>query len=306
MTVGNSWHTITKHSLKRRFVAREVGAANHIDWIHRLVWIDLTAGDAIPRYDAEWHEACSPGILAHHAIQARKPVIIDLYEKDPDTFGKLIASLDVHLPMLGYTRETDHRWRLGDKVWLRAVNGDGRQAPIAHLERNDAALILSDPNAITDWPMRRGFAQEIDDRCKGLRILSTLGCNVCGIMRFPLDAEGVLPLGETVMSLKERRNWFRLIEEQEAVLPRRHDLMLAAFERDSAKWAYLLWTPTAGRWRAETENDVRTAFRKVGRAADIAWFRLDQQRFEQAMKRLFLTGGEFFEETNTPLWGNDD
>ncbi len=85
-------------------------------------------------------------------------------------------------------------------------------------------------------------------------------------------------------------------------MPERHDMMLTAFERDSAQWAYLVHVPSAGRWRAEAEVDIRGAFDAVGKVGKAAWFRTERDKFEQLKEELFLTKDERFERANTPLW----
>lgn len=87
-------HTPIKHAIMRQFVGKEVRAANSLGWIERLVWIDLTAGKAEPAYGDSWSDSCSPGILASRAIESTQPVVIDLYEKNPDTYTKLVDNLD--------------------------------------------------------------------------------------------------------------------------------------------------------------------------------------------------------------------
>lgn len=307
--VGTSWHTRAKHRLIWEFVAREVRAANHPKlWFDRLVWFDLTAGDAIPAYEAEWHTACSPGILAFQASQSVKPVWVALYERAPETFGKLVASLSEQLPRLGYEQIGDYVWRIGDRVLLWVKNDDGRNAKTTELCRPHAVLVLNDPNAITGWAMRTGFAAEIQQRASGLRILSTLGCNVTGIKRAPYERD-TLALGDGVeiMSLTERKAWFGLIDEQVNALPRRHDLLLTSFERDRDQWAYMLWQPDIPRWRGEAEEDVRRAFASVGHPGQMAWLRANPDGFAAMQAKLFLTSKERDALANTPLpLGDED
>lgn len=303
MDVGTSWHTRAKHSLMREFIAKEVRAANSLGWFERLSWIDLTAGNGVPAYGCDWYETCSPGILARHAATSRKPVMVHLYEKNSATYGELLSQLESHLPHIGYSRSGESQWQIERRIILRVFNADGRTATLDHLSRKDAVLVLNDPNAITEWAMRPTFAAEIDARAKGLRIMSTLGCNVCGIKRAPFQKEGAEPLSDEpeLMSLTERRNWFRLISGQEEALPQRHDMLLASFARDSSQWAYLMSTPET--WWSETEDEVLSAFSDpdVGHAAEMAWFRRDSARFEKTKERLFLTKAELRDRDNPAL-----
>lgn len=286
MTVGRSWRTPAKHGLMSNFVGQEVGVVNTLKFvgIDRLVWIDLTAGDAAPVDGSTWHRSCSPGILAHHAVHSRKPVEIVLYEIQPSTYDRLLANLAEHLPVLGYEKDGENCWRAGETATIHAINDSGQRADVRYLRRTDAVLVFNDPNAITEWAMRSTFAQEVKDRgvwC--FRSLSTLGCNTAGIKRIGLeDGSGD--------AKRERRAWFDLIAAQQAALPSYRDLLLAGIERDEAQWAYLLCTAT--KWRASTEAVVRTEFRKIDRTTTMTWFGRDPLGFEGAKQFLFLTRKE--------------
>lgn len=328
MDVGTSWRTAMKHAAATAFITREFRAGNHLHWITRFCLIDLTAGNGEPAYDAPWHSACSPGIIAKLALTSRKPVVIDLYERDQATYETLLGNLAKQLPALGYQRTDINRWECKGKVWLRVLPQDGRTASIDHLGRtasfdrltqaykttptNDAVLVLNDPNLITDWAMRPGFMAEAlnrDPRARasgkvtGLRVMHTLGCNVGGAKRTPFQRETApAPTGDhRFMNLSERRYWFNLIEEQCEDLPARHDLALAAFKNDPAQWAYLFTTPRIDRWYADTEADIRSAFNAVNRTGEIAFYRRDRERFEQLKMQLLLTKNERAEQENPAL-----
>lgn len=274
MTVGRSWRTYAKHDLMRSFVGREVGAANSMRSIYRLVWLDLTAGDAVT--DAAWSRNSSPGILAHHALNARKPVDISMFEIKTATHERLLASLAGALPDLGYERVRDDYWRIPDRVTLRVIHGSGHDAHIDLMRhRGDAALVLNDPNAITEWAMRPTFAAEIAGRAWCFRSLSTMGCNPAGLKRLPFE---------------ERLKWFELVRQQEDALPPHRDLLLAAIERDDAQWAYLVCDPE--KWRVQTEKVVETAFRSVGRTVALSWYRRQPDLFEEQKRTLFFTKPE--------------
>ncbi len=302
MTVGSSLRTPVKHRLMRGFIGEEVGVAGSIRAVDRHIWLDLTAGDATPAYDAPWRESCSPGILAYHASRARKAVRIGLYEVNTAAYGALLRRLGAELPQLGYASRDDAWWQIGDRVTLRAFNSDGRKAPVSYIRRSDAVIVLNDPNAITEWAMRPTFASEITGLTSWFRSLSTLGCNVCGIKRGPLDRPGTLPFGDAgLMSPAERAGWFELVGSLERETPPARDLLLAAIEHDASQWAYLISTATAGSWRPKTEARVRSAFSGANLTADMAWMREDRENFERIKRTLFLTRRELHEAANTPL-----
>lgn len=284
--VGRSWRTYAKHELMSSVVGQESGVANHgLKNIDRLVWIDLTAGDAAPVDGSQWRSSCSPGILAYHAARSMKPVEIVLHEIQPATYDRLLGNLAQHLPSIGFTKDGEERWRIGDKVTITAINASGHDADATGIRRTDAVLVFNDPNAITEWAMRGTFAQEIADRTWCFRSLSTMGCNPAGIKR---------------LDLQERRAWFDLVNAQQTTLPHYRDLLLAAIERDDAQWAYLLCT--SNKWREKTEAVVKTAFRRTGRTTEMKWHGVDTLGFEETKRRLFLTKREHQEQVNPPLW----
>lgn len=281
MTVGRSWRTPAKHEVMASFVGQEVGVVNrspaHRD-ITRLVWIDLTAGDAADVEGHVWRSACSPGILARHATRSAKPVEIMLHEIQPATYYRLLDNLAAHLPTLGYEKDGENCWRTST-VTLQAVNTSGGNADVTFVGQSDAVLAFNDPNAITEWAMRPTFAEEIRARrvwC--YRALSTLGCNVSGIKRLTLD---------------ERRGWFDLISSEQCALPDYRDLLLAGIDRDESQWAYLLNTPA--KWRSTTEHFVRSAFGRVGREIVANWYHGAPAGFEAAKRSLFMTKKELRE-----------
>lgn len=288
--VGRSWRTWAKHELMNSVVGQEVGAVNRstivMDKVDRLIWFDLTAGDAALVDGAEWHRSCSPGILAHHAVNSDKPVLVMLYEIQPATFDRLLANLDQRMPSLGYARDGEARWRYGSHVELQAINASGRTASTELIDNRDAVFVFNDPNAITEWAMRSTFASEIASRAWCFRSLSTMGCNTAGIKR---------------LDLRERLDWFDLIDEQEAALPHYRDLLLAAIEKDEAQWAYLLSTSVRERWRKQAESVVRSAFKAAlkrmpeesrGRTAATTWLRQSPAEFRETKLQLFLTNAE--------------
>jgi hypothetical protein len=227
--------------------------------IERLCWIDLTAGDAVVADGVPWQLNCSPGINAYYATGSDKPVDVTLYEIKPATFERLLSSLAEHLPGLGYERSSQTEWVIGDRVTLRAVLRSGADATVDHIRRTDAVLVSNDPNAITDWAMRPTFATELHRRAWCFRSISTLGCNVGGLLR---------------SDPATRAHWFELMKQQIRALPQYRDLLLAAIEGDRSKWAYLLSEPV--KWRTTNKAVVKSAFGKYGYSMEIAWLRAER------------------------------
>lgn len=275
-SVGRSWRTPAKHEYVSSILGQEVGVVRFLTEARRSAWFDQTAGDAAPVDGVDWHRACSPGILANHAAASAKPVHIVLHEIKAAHYDRLLQNLGQHLPDLGYFRLGEEQWSLdGGRVDLFTRNVSGEFADVRHVRSSDAAFVLNDPNAITDWAMRPTFAQEIAERTWMSRSLSTMGCNPAGLKRCDPG---------------ERMAWFDHLATQERALPQHRDLLLASISRDEAQWAYLLCT--SEKWRSKTEKVVTSIFKKYGRAAEQVWMRTDRTAFQEAKLRLFLTKTE--------------
>ncbi len=307
MDVGISHHTPIKRAIMREFVGKEVRAANSLGWIERLVWVDLTAGNAEATHGGAWADSCSPGILASRAIRSVQPVVIDLYEKNPDTYTKLVDNLDKHLPSLGYQRARYDGWD-DWKEWaapnarIRAFGRDGREAGIGHIRRGDAVLVLNDPNSVTEWAMRRTFVSEINAirGLKGFRTLSCIAFNACGIKRNPFVLDDPKPQTD---SLRARREWYGLINSITETLPDRLDLMVAGFVRDASQWTYFFSSPEKWRNKGEEEAVIAEAFTATGERHDYeyAWAKRDREKFTRLVDRRILTKPELAERERPPL-----
>lgn len=276
--VGRSQRTPAKHALMSSIYGREVGVVNRSPFhrsIERLVWVDLTAGDGVPADGLPWRSNCSPGITAFHAAHSVKPVDLTLYEIKTATFERLLGTLAEQLPRIGYEQVSETEWKFGDRVALRAIMSSGEHATVDHIRSTDALLVSNDPNAITDWAMRPTFAAEVAERTWCARSISTMGCNVGGLLRSDIAV---------------RSQWFELIRQQVAAVPHYRDLVLAAIEGDSSKWAYLLCEPI--KWRTTVEQTVATAFRRYGYSMELAWCRQEPAEFADITSRLFLTRKE--------------
>jgi hypothetical protein len=256
-------------------IGKEVGVVNSKPDIGRSVWFDLTAGDGVAVDELQWERNCSPGILAYHATNSTKPVDILLYEIKPATFRRLLDSLSANLPRLGYTTQGEGAWMLGSRVRLRAYCGSGSDADLLGVRRGDAVFAVNDPNSITDWAMRPKFAAEIGDRTLWFRSLSTMGCNTGGLKR---------------LDIEQRRQWFDLLADQEAALPRYRDLLLTAIDGDDAQWAYLMSEPI--KWKGTIEVTARSSFRRFNLEIAAAWYRRDVDSYSALKRHLFLTAPE--------------
>lgn len=284
--VGRSGaRTYSKHETLNRFVGKEIGVINRggtrfLRNCRRLVWIDLTAGDAgLQHEDDDWCKNSSPGILAHHARWDRgvKPVDVRLVEINEKTYSRLLDNLTSRLPTLGYTQVAESVWRHQDRVTLRALNTDGRSISVDFIQPTDAVLVLNDPNGVNGWAMRDTLPREISQRTDRFRSFSTIGWNVKGAKAWA--------------SREERVGRFDLIAPQMKNLARQRDLCLAWIDRDDAQWSYLLETPHE--WREATEDEIRRAFGRNNLDVHLTWYRDDPIRFRNARMRMSLTKVEY-------------
>ncbi|MCK1814616.1 hypothetical protein MTQ13_10060 [Streptomyces sp. XM4011] len=289
--VGRSGaRTYSKHEVLNRFVGKEIAVINHLRMSRlleprqRLVWIDLTAGDAALQVESDdWRKNCSPGILAYHATWDRntKPVEVILVEKNRETHQILIANLSTALPSLGYEQIRPDQWRhtgqRGGMVSLRVMHCDSLELPVTFLRPSDAVLLLNDPNGVPTWAMRETLPSEISKRTTFFRSFSTLGWNVAGAKAWA--------------TREDRIQRYDLIAPQIRHLGPRRDLCLAWIDRDDAQWSYLLETPQV--WREQTDGEIRSAFGRNALDVEIAWYRLDPERFRHARMRMALTKVEY-------------
>lgn len=281
--VGHSdGRTPAKHAFLNGLVGRFVAAAHHCAErlgmpIERIWLFDLTAGDGIPYGDAGakgiWHYDCSPGILAHHGRYDRcpVPVEINLYEIRAAQFNDLQRILHLEAPPLGYAKEGESEWSAYDgRVVLRAHHGDGGQAPLHQLGWGDFVFLNHDPNHIADWALTPIYGV-------GSNVLSltTMGCNVGGLLRLPLN---------------ERSNWVRRVAEVVATLSVTQDALLISIDGDGSRWGYL--ATSARKWWETDGKKATKAFGDRGFTITSAWWRRDPQRFEAILGYLMLSAAD--------------
>lgn len=295
-TVGMSDRTPAKHGMMDSLIGREVGCAMVNPGVSDLALFDKSAGDGVPVPNddpkrQEWHRRCSPGLMAYHArnphpktgmLRMHKNVRVMLYEKSPRTYIDLLENLTLELPALGYKKISDSEWICG-RVRLSAFNMDGEDADLSIIGPRTAVMFSNDPNSIADWSMpKSGRGPEcIRKITPWFQGIMTMGCNVSGLLRLPPE---------------ERAAWRLLVGSVIAGLPEYHDLYLAAIDRDSSRWGYLVISPnkkTEKRdWRAETEQAAFVAFAKQGMGLRSAWWRTDRTGFDAICDYLFRTARE--------------
>jgi hypothetical protein len=302
MNVGTSWRTWLKHNAMLAFVAEEVWALSTepFSWVAASDWIDTTAGNgmAVDEYGQEmdradtefWSQHCSPGILCFQATKSHKPVTVMMFELDPYTYEVLVEQLGYQLDRLGFNVGDDHldrfEWigqsEFGQQITVTAIRGSGHTAPVDHIARAHAVLVLNDPNNVDRWAVRDGFATEIMGRGTNmLRMFHAIGANANGVKR---------------MSRDYRARWFRFVDAEIFALNANHDLILCRLVQDSHQWAYMIRTSSG--WRHKAERIFKRSFKDWGHGLDFAWHRGNAEQFDAITKKLFLTSSEYqYEES---------
>lgn len=292
-TVGTSFRTPAKQNLLRKTVGRIAGAAPYIPQKPRAAeFIDLCAGDGHYVDGFDFWDGCSPGILisnAKHVAGAGLDAYVDLYEINRNTFDALIGNLTMYIGMPDYMGEGRAEFLIPNDdprkptVVVRAFRESGRNADVSVIGQNSVAFVNNDPNTIHDWAMRPGFISEIKAKTKLCTTFSTMGCNVGGLM---------------MKSEEERDQWYDHLAVIRDALPNNHDLMLAAIDRDCAKWAYLLSVPSV--WTDKTEVETKKSFSEIGRNMRITWLRGSTSGFHALTHELFKTKSE--RQQQEALW----
>jgi hypothetical protein len=258
---GRSGRTPWKHFLLNAIVGKIAGSLSTGRSACRpdsFYCVDLCGGDG---HETEEHRA-SPMILHSHCHWLRQRGVnsyLDVIEMHDRTFERL--------------RENTARLD-GVDDWMKVVQGDSRQFILPPLHPDQAAFVHCDPNSVDQMPLTVPLVSSFN---KYTMYLVTLGCNVAGLKRLPLD---------------RRRVWFDHVTTLAGTLPWHHDAILFWLNRDSSQWAYLLNLPRV--WSADFQ---RIALRGAGKGwpsgVSSASFRSELPAFTQSINRLFLTEAEY-------------
>lgn len=255
MTIGTSNRTLGKHVLLNRIVGREVGilTTGAVPFIKKqFTFLDLCAGDGRPTYQSG---KSSPEIITKHSNFLSKAGIKNesfFIEKNQAAFDELKKAYSVSMNMNALDLERLPNNPPGDS----------------------AAFIHADPNLISDWPVSNAILQNAPEYTT---FLATLGCNVGGLKRLPLE---------------QRKEWFGMVDNVLEWMPNRHDAMLVALSGDCAQWSYLIVGPK--KWHDEGRYiaDVDKAFSYWEAGRDMVRFRQNEKQFMNLRDVLFLTKKE--------------
>jgi hypothetical protein len=224
-----------------------------------LVCVDLCGGDGLVTHD---HDA-SPRIMYQHCQHLRqrcgKPADLSIIEKQDNTFEQLRINC-ADMEQAGF---------------VRLIHGDSRNYRLPPLGDSQAAFVHCDPNSVDQTPLTEEFVKGFN---RYTTYLVTLGCNVSGLKAWT--------------GQERREGWFEYVKLLSRAMPGHHDALLFWLNRDSAQWAYLLSFPV--KWSPDFMAD---SIRKTGKIWEKGVSGLsygnDRLKFDDQIKRLFLTGDEY-------------
>lgn len=257
--VGRSTsRTPFKHFLLSALLGREGGIyarCPHKVHARAVPWhiIDMNAGDGRPSSEGD---ESSPALIVKHArIAAGCGVRVKatLIERAEATYQVL-------------------RENVQPEPFIEFIHGDAREYRVPAHHRHQAIFVHTDPNHIGDWCVSREL---IDSFSQTTTLLATLGCNVAGLKRLPRA---------------ERQPWFDHVSSITASMPRYHDAILFAIDRDSSQWAYLVRLPRE--WTERTIGEAKSGAGRCGLELRIASWQSSAVEFDNMQRELFLTRSE--------------
>lgn len=295
---GRSLRTPAKHKLINKTLGMVFGSAPFIRTINpvgRRVAIDFCAGDGIPDDESDFWNGCSPGILIKHASEPIRsgtvvPGVVDLWEINANTYASLIDQIAEHVgPPRPKTDDQSMTFRYEKDgrcpVWIRANLGSAKDMSIDWIKSNDCVFVSIDPNTIHDFPMRTTMPDELTSRAWMTTMFLTLGCNVGGLLR---------------KSPEERLAWYDILDSLKDNILDHTDLMLAAIDRDPARWAYAITCPAGlgktyrkqSDWRGKVQKSTVSAFNEISLNMRIEWWKQEPVAFTELEELLFKTKAE--------------
>lgn len=248
--VGKSDRTPGKHCALNGYIGKHAGVIVS-QFRDRKVWfIDCTAGDG---QAGSFELQTSPGIMLRHA--------------------KWLRARGVAVDVLLFERSEKNSRLLACKVRDRATVTTGSSRDMEQVwGMNDLLFVSNDPNTVKDWALPDVLAKAP----QMTTVFSTLGCNVGGLKRLPID---------------QRNQWYVQMRQQAKLLQWWHDMMLVTLVGDSSQWAYAVNSPI--KWRQQLLDIFKKSFGAVGYETECTWLKQDPKKFSDSVDRLFLTRKEY-------------
>ncbi len=264
LDVGRSSRTPVKHEILHSMLGKVCGVLSadsdkvpcKATWANPLVCVDLCGGDGLRSDDHD----CSPMIMFDHCSK--------LAEKGKRSKLKVIEKMDNTFEQL--TINCGHL----SKEIVTLTRGDARDYRLPQLGHNQPAFVHCDPNSVDQIPLTKPFVQGFN---RFTTYLVTLGCNVGGQKMLPFS---------------KRELWFEYVTLLTDVLPSHHDDILFWLNSDSAQWAYLLSIPKV--WSDDfAAKMIKKTAEMWTHGLSAASYRRERKRFDNELKRLFLTKEEY-------------
>lgn len=262
MGVGRSSRTPFKHWVLDKHLGKvcgvlSVGSRSVPAVANPFLCVDLCAGDGVV---TDEHQS-SPSIINRHCnwLHGRngcsaKATFIERHEATFDELYRNVKSVEC-------CHEVD------------LVCGDSRDFFLEPRSRSQAIFVNCDPNSIADMPLAKPFALSLTP---STTMTMTLGCNVGGLKRMPLE---------------NRLAWYDYLEVLLDGIPSWHDAILIEVVKDPAQWAYFSRVPS--KWSSGIVKSCLSHGGKVfPNGVEVVTLRSDRDAFMRMQDRLFLTKKE--------------
>jgi len=216
---------------------------------------------------------------------------LDLYSSSPAIADRHTTSVFFGSDTLKRTaylfeRETTTYARLllryGNRPNIQIFNYDSKGITLADIgtKPSDGVFVYADPNSVSTLPVTPELIRSFTPTTL---FLMTLGCNVGGVKRMPIE---------------DRKGWLHVVNLTINARNRYHDIMVMSLNRDESQWAYLAAFPL--KWAEEFQADsVRAGSKHWPNGVSAFSITRQPKAFQEKIQELFLTAKER-EQMNQP------
>lgn len=224
-----------------------------------ILVLDMCAGDGV---ESEGERlSTSPAIAYHHMTSVfpnshKLNRTCYLYERELLTFEKLES-------------------KFGQKREMILNNADSKGVTLRDIEAkpDDCVFVYADPNSISTLPITEDLVDSFTDTTL---FLMTLGCNVGGVKRLPID---------------ERHRWNDVVTMLLARMKPWHDIHILALNKDDSQWAYLAAWPR--KWSDDfITNSIKKGNQLWPNGVSVFSARNQRLQFDDKIEELFYTQKE--------------
>jgi hypothetical protein len=266
--VGQSSRTPYKHWLYRFMLGKMVGAAatGKTPCGDTIRVLDMCAGDGAETGPDPF--SSSPAIADRHTTSIfpgsnRLKRIAYLYERETTTHARLLS-------------------RYGGRPHIQIFHHDSKGITLADIgaRPGDGVFVYADPNSVSTLPVTPELIRSFTPTTL---FLMTLGCNVGGVKRLPIE---------------DRKGWLDVVNLTLRARNRYHDIMIMALNKDDSQWAYLAAFPM--KWAEDFQADsVKAGGRHWPNGVSAFSVTRQPVAFREKIQELFFTAKER-EQMNQP------